>query len=242
MKKKNTLSILVLLAALLSAALVITACSSAAQTEEMVETPPEPTETLTPLPNEVLDKIWEWRELNITDPESKTMVQNPSDYTVFFNKEGFSDVEADCNFLKGNYHLVGNTLGFSVIEPNLQICAPESASCTFLILMGQVDTYRMEDGKLVLPFGDGAGEMVFYQVGAMNIPPADLDDYKPTQEGPTQESPGEEGPGEEGPGDDGSKKAIVCHKIEGKNPVTLEISKNALQAHLNHGDSEGPCP
>ena len=222
MNKKNIIAIFVTLAVML-AVVILTACSSTTQTEEVVEA----TETLTPLPDEVLDTIWEWRELIVTDPESESIIENPNDYTVFFNKEGFSDVEADCNFLKGNYHLTGKTLGFSVVEPNLQICAPESASCTYLILMGQVDTYRMEDGKLVLPFGDGAGEMVFYKVGAMDIPPADLEGSKP---------------GEESPGDEASKKVIVCHKPSGKNPVTLQISKNALQAHLNHGDVEGACP
>ena len=33
------------------------------------------------------------------------------------------------------------------------------------------------------------------------------------------------------------KKVVVCHK--GK---TLEIGKPALEAHLKHGDTQGPCP
>ncbi len=35
----------------------------------------------------------------------------------------------------------------------------------------------------------------------------------------------------------GEKKVVVCHK--GK---TLEIGKPALEAHLKHGDTQGPCP
>ncbi len=35
----------------------------------------------------------------------------------------------------------------------------------------------------------------------------------------------------------GEKKVVVCHK--GK---TLEIAKPALEAHLKHGDTQGPCP
>jgi hypothetical protein len=34
---------------------------------------------------------------------------------------------------------------------------------------------------------------------------------------------------------------VVCHKAGDKNPVTIEVSKNALNSHLAHGDSEGPC-
>lgn len=225
MKKVLTFTILVILAVLL------TACGNASVTEEMADVP-EPTETTIPLPDEILDTIWQWQELIVTDPQSKSMVADPANYTVFFNREGFSDVEADCNFLKGNYHLNGETLGFSVGAPEFQICVPESSSCTFLVLMGQVDSYRMEAGKLILPFGDGAGEMVFYSVAAMDIPPSDLEGDKP----------GGETPGEGAPGDDNSKKVIVCHKPDSKNPVTLQISKNAQQAHLNHGDVEGPCP
>lgn len=39
-----------------------------------------------------------------------------------------------------------------------------------------------------------------------------------------------------GTGDDAGNKVEVCH-----NGHTISISTSALQAHLNHGDTEGPC-
>ena len=43
-----------------------------------------------------------------------------------------------------------------------------------------------------------------------------------------------------GPGK--QKKVTVCHHPGGDEyPVTLNISENALQAHLNHGDERGDC-
>jgi hypothetical protein len=36
-------------------------------------------------------------------------------------------------------------------------------------------------------------------------------------------------------------KVLVCHKPGTKNEKTLEIDDSALQAHLDHGDFEGPC-
>ena len=43
-----------------------------------------------------------------------------------------------------------------------------------------------------------------------------------------------------GPGK--QKKVTVCHHPGGDEyPVTLNISENALQAHLNHGDERGEC-
>ena len=40
-------------------------------------------------------------------------------------------------------------------------------------------------------------------------------------------------PGSQGQAD----KILVCHK--GKN--TLEVAESALKAHLDHGDTRGPC-
>ena len=40
------------------------------------------------------------------------------------------------------------------------------------------------------------------------------------------------------------EKVIICHKFNNDNEpaVTLRVSSNALNAHLNHGDIEGSCP
>ncbi|MGV3530308.1 MAG: hypothetical protein ACO1OO_15505 [Flavisolibacter sp.] len=38
-------------------------------------------------------------------------------------------------------------------------------------------------------------------------------------------------------------KVTICHKLNsGENPVTINVSSHALQAHLNHGDVQGECP
>lgn len=41
------------------------------------------------------------------------------------------------------------------------------------------------------------------------------------------------------PGD--QKKVTICHQTGSSNPVTINVSENALQAHLNHGDQVGNC-
>jgi hypothetical protein len=40
------------------------------------------------------------------------------------------------------------------------------------------------------------------------------------------------------------KKLTICHRTKSKkNPYrTIRISRNALKAHLRHGDGIGPCP
>ncbi|HET8828836.1 MAG TPA: hypothetical protein VFM79_05820 [Pelobium sp.] len=40
----------------------------------------------------------------------------------------------------------------------------------------------------------------------------------------------------------GNKKVSLCHKPNGSDyPVTINVSENALQAHLRHGDYQGEC-
>jgi hypothetical protein len=37
-------------------------------------------------------------------------------------------------------------------------------------------------------------------------------------------------------------KVSICHNTTGNNPHTIEVSENALPAHLAHGDAPVPCP
>ena len=43
---------------------------------------------------------------------------------------------------------------------------------------------------------------------------------------------------------DKNKKVEICHRPPGNpdNAHTIRVSENALQAHLDHGDTKGPCP
>jgi hypothetical protein len=38
------------------------------------------------------------------------------------------------------------------------------------------------------------------------------------------------------------KKVTICHRTGSGKRVTITISRNALPAHLRHGDTTGPCP
>ena len=173
-------------------------------------------------PSELLDTTWEWTELVVTDPASQSVIADPPNYTIFFSSDGFVDVEADCNYVQGKYDISGDSLTFKVDAPVLAECGVESTYCPYLFRLAQAEKYAIEDGKLVLTFGEDAGKLIFNNVGS-NVDAA--------------------GEGDSGDvGEDGNKKVTVCHKPDSKNPVTIEISINALQAHLNHGDREGACP
>jgi len=177
-------------------------------------------------PSDLLDTTWEWTELVVTDPASQSAIADPPNYTFFFSSDGFVDVEADCNFVQGKYDISGDSLTFKVDAPILAECGIESIYCPYLFRLVQAEKYAIEDGKLVLTFGDDAGRLIFNNVGS-NV------------SGSSSDGDGTDGGGT---GEDGGKKVTVCHKPDSKNPVTIEISRSALQAHLNHGDYEGSCP
>lgn len=54
------------------------------------------------------------------------------------------------------------------------------------------------------------------------------------------------GNGGNGGGDSSSSqdedKITICHKPNSKNPSTITVSQSALDSHLGHGDTIGPCP
>ncbi len=163
----------------------------------------------------------------VADPASQSAIADPPSYTVFFSSDGFVDVEADCNYVQGKYDISGDSVEFKVNAPALAECGLKSTYCPYLFRLVQAETYAIEDGKLVLTYGEGAGKLIFNNAGS-NVDAAG-------------DGAGEEDSDGDGADDGGNKKVIVCHKPDSKNPVTIEISRNALQAHLNHGDREGAC-
>jgi len=142
MKRFSILSILVLLVVLL------TACGSSG------------------LPKEMLDTTWEWQQLTETMPASQSMIANSANYTLAFTADNFYSGKADCNMIQGEYEVSDESLTIKPGITTLAECGPDSSYNQYMDLLAQVDGYRLENGKLVLTFGNGAGEMIFANVGA----------------------------------------------------------------------------
>ncbi len=140
MKKIITLTTLILLAILL------TACSSGP-------------------PKEMLDTTWEWQQLTETSPAAQSVVPDSENYTIVFNQDGIYNAKADCNMLSGGYEVSGSSLTLLPGPSTLAECGPDSSYDQYVSLLGQVDGYEMENDKLILTFGDGAGQMIFANAG-----------------------------------------------------------------------------
>ena len=140
MKKLVILTTLVLLAVLL------TACSSG-------------------LPKGMLDTTWEWQQLIETEPAAQSLVPDPGNYTIVFSKDGLYNATADCNLLSGNYEVSGSSLTLLPGPSTLAECGPDSLYDLYVGFLAQVDGYELENDKLILTFGDGAGQMIFANGG-----------------------------------------------------------------------------
>ena len=141
MKKLLTLTIVSLFTAML------TACSSGS-------------------PEELFDTTWEWQQLIETAPAAQSVVPDPENYTIVFNQDGIYNAKADCNMLSGAYEIEGNSITLLPGPSTLAECGPDSSYELYVGFLAQVDGYELENNRLILTFGNGAGQMIFANAGA----------------------------------------------------------------------------
>jgi len=118
------------------------------------------------LPKDMLDTTWEWQQLIETAPAAQSMVADSENYTIVFTDDELYSAKADCNMLSGGYEVSGDSLTLLPGPSTMAMCPPESSHDLYVGLLAQVDGYELDGGKLILTFGDGAGQMVFANVGS----------------------------------------------------------------------------
>lgn len=141
MKKLLTLTIVSLFTA------ILTACSSGS-------------------PEELFDTTWEWQQLIETAPAAQSVVPDPENYNIVFNQDGIYNAKADCNMLSGAYEIEGNSITLLPGPSTLAECGPDSSYDLYVGFLAQVDGYELENNRLILTFGNGAGQMIFANAGA----------------------------------------------------------------------------
>jgi heat shock protein HslJ len=104
---------------------------------------------------------WQWRELVETEPASQSLVPQPENYTLVLQPDGTLAIQADCNKVSGSYTLEGNALTIALGPATMAFCGEESLDQQYLELLGTVDSYAIEEGRLVLTLKDNAGRMTF---------------------------------------------------------------------------------
>lgn len=113
----------------------------------------------------IVDTTWQWIQLIETEPAAQSVVPDPENYTLVFRPDGLYEVKADCNLGSGAYTVDGSSLTLGVMAMTMAECGPESLYDQYVGSLGNVASFGMEGGRLVLNLKDEAGRMVFANGG-----------------------------------------------------------------------------
>ena len=131
-------------------------------------------DTLEPVPSagdvapSIVDVVWRWERFEDTRGSSWDItVADPSKYTLRLRPDGTFQADADCNLASGTYTAAGSSSINLTLESVTEVaCPPESLYDTFLTRLGEVVTYVLHEGKLVLNLKIDGGNMVFAKAGS----------------------------------------------------------------------------
>ena len=107
--------------------------------------------------------------------------------------------------------------------------ATASEGCSSPIFFTYVDTEVSGNSYIrVYTATDGCGNTsTFEQIIHIHVEETD----------PEEDDDGDE----DDEADDESKRVAICHQLGNGNFITIYVAQPAVQAHLNHGDTLGPC-
>jgi heat shock protein HslJ len=160
----------------------LAACQAASMPEsdtsqsQTQETPEEPNQVNPITIDQIINISWQWADLSESLPASQSVVPDPENYTLTFWEDGSLSFKADCNVGGGSYTVEGSQIEFGPMMSTMAMCPPESLYDQYLALLGQVESFAEENGKLVLVLKDGAGVMRFNNGGPAEKPetPAEM--------------------------------------------------------------------
>jgi len=113
------------------------------------------------VPAELLDAVWQWRELAETEPASRSLTPRPENYTLTFRSDGSLEIQADCNRAAGSYVVAGEAFRLLLGPSTMAYCGDTSLDQQYLELLGSVDGFSLIDGRLQLHLQDDAATMTF---------------------------------------------------------------------------------
>jgi heat shock protein HslJ len=113
--------------------------------------------------SDITGTTWQWAELVETAPAAQSVVPHPENYTLLLQADGGLSIKADCNGVGGTYALDGDSLIIELGPSTMAYCGEQSLDQQYLGLLGSVDSYTVQDGRLLLSLQDGAGTMILDQ-------------------------------------------------------------------------------
>lgn len=114
----------------------------------------------------LLGIVWQWTAMQETVPASQSVVPDPQNYTITFNKDDTVAIKADCNNVVGTYKLDGLNLTITPEASTMMYCGDASQDQIFLASLSKVSSFAIVNGELQLKFANDAGKMDFSNGGA----------------------------------------------------------------------------
>lgn len=102
-----------------------------------------------------------WNLTEAVYPDHRLTITAAGRYTLAFDDASRVAVRADCNRSVGNYARRGNELSLALGPTTAAACPPQSLSDRFLRELGQVASYSIEDGRLVVELQNNLGTLLF---------------------------------------------------------------------------------
>lgn len=111
----------------------------------------------------LVGSTWYWRGTRMNDG-ARFQPADPGRYTVEFASNGRVVVRADCNRATGPYRLRGTAVTISPLAVTRAMCPPGSLDQPFVKNLGEVHSYSIRAGILLLELKADSGTMRFSQL------------------------------------------------------------------------------
>jgi heat shock protein HslJ/uncharacterized protein YraI len=133
--------------------------------------------------NEIVDISWQWAAQFVRQPASQSVVPAPQNYTLLFRSDFSFIIQADCNSGRGKYSVDGSSITLEQEPLTRADCGSGSLSETYLTLLGEVGSFGMQEGVLVLVSQDGSSMSSFINGGPAGPVRISLDELSPLAQG-----------------------------------------------------------
>lgn len=105
---------------------------------------------------------WMWLEF-LENNDTRTMPDDPENFTIQFHPDGQVNLRADCNQAIGTYVLDGNRIDIEILITTLAACPPDSLEDEYIRLLNDAVIYFREGDFLYLDIKFDTGTMKFIQ-------------------------------------------------------------------------------
>ncbi len=113
-------------------------------------------------PEVLIDVPWAWGGSRYNN-NTEVLAKDGRTYSLRFIQDGLLQIKADCNMVRGSYHVEGRSLSIKLGASTKMACGPDIQDQQFLKDLEGVAVWFLKKGKLYLDIKVDTGTMDFYR-------------------------------------------------------------------------------